>query len=64
MSGSVVTAVGNMQFVLPKNLPRFYLPAERGLVQISSAVSTVLYAQKCAAADAAEAEHCGYGDLH
>jgi hypothetical protein len=32
--------------------------------QISSAVSTVLRAQKCAAADAAEAEHCGYGDLY
>jgi len=39
LSGSVVTAVNNMQFVLPKNLPRFYLPTERGLVQITSALS-------------------------
>jgi hypothetical protein len=29
LSGNVVTAVGDMQFVLPKNLPRFSLPAER-----------------------------------
>jgi hypothetical protein len=32
--------------------------------QISSAVSTVLDAQKSATTDAAEAEHCGYGDLY
>jgi hypothetical protein len=34
------------------------------MAQISSAVSTVLHAQKCAATDAAEVEHCGYGDLY
>jgi hypothetical protein len=34
-----VTAVSNMQFVLPKNLPRFYLPAERGLVQIAKSLN-------------------------
>ncbi len=31
--------------------------------QISSAVSTVLRVQEFAVADAAGAEHCGYGDL-
>jgi hypothetical protein len=34
-----------------------------GLVQISSAVSTVLRAQESPVSDAAGAEHCGYGDL-
>jgi hypothetical protein len=29
LSGSIVSAVCNMQFVLPKNLPRFQLPAKR-----------------------------------
>ncbi len=31
--------MGNMQFVLPKTLPRFYLPAKRGLVQIANALT-------------------------
>ena len=42
------------------------LPATRGagLVQISSAVSTVLRAQISALSKAVGAEHCGYGDLY
>ena len=41
------------------------LPATReaGLVQISSAVSTVLRVHEFPVAGAAGAEHCGYGDL-
>jgi hypothetical protein len=46
-----------------QNRPHGFWNDAKSLVQISSAVSTVLRVQDFSFADAASAEQCGYGDL-